>query len=269
MKASDERFFPLTLLLFSVGYVSYAVGQLLFLVAVAPLTLVLWPFPKVKDWVLQKCTRGFLLFFARFYLPALGLYRVVEILGKPEVPPGRPTVFVANHRGFMDSLLLLGLLPRTGILVKSRYARNPVYALLVRHFDFVSVDPGDHRSVQASIAECRRLLSEGRNLLIYPEGSRARSGRLGRFKNLAFQLAVEAQALLVPVVIHSTRPFMAQLPGSFFPRGPNAFRIRFLDPVPVGSEDTPSTLSDRAYRGMAAELQALDRGTVWDTRPRD
>jgi 1-acyl-sn-glycerol-3-phosphate acyltransferase len=266
MKTGDERFFPLTVLRFSIGYGSYLLSKIVFVLAALPLVIVLWPFPRAKYWLLQTVTHHYLAFFSRVWLPALGVYRVAEIAGLERALTIRPAVCVANHRGFMDAILLLGLMPRTGVLIKSRDGRKPLYRLLARHFDMVSVDRHSLNSVSASLDRCRRVLDEGKNLLIFPEGTRARSGRLQHFNLIAFDLALAAGAPVVPVVIHSTQPFMAKLPGSIFPRRSNDYRIRFLDPEIPRPDDDAGALCDRVHRRMARELKQLDAGTIWEIK---
>lgn len=255
-------------ILFSVGYVSYFVCKVIFLLAVAPVLLVLTPFPEARYRFLQVTMKGFLTLFARGWLPALSLYRVVEVLGLERALALGPAVLAANHRGFMDSLLLLSLVPRLGVVIKARDTRQLTYALLARTFDLVSIDSSRLSSVAAGLASCRRVLSSGRRLLVYPEGTRARSSRLQPFHPLAFELACQAGVPVVPVVIHSTVPFMAKVPGSIFPRYRNEYRIRFLDPEPAQPEDTPECLSDRVHRRIAQELKTLDAGTVWESANR-
>jgi 1-acyl-sn-glycerol-3-phosphate acyltransferase len=261
-----QDFYPFTVLRFSVGYVTYFLSKTLFVTGGLPLLILLTPFPTTKQRVLQAFSRAFLRFFTRTWLPSLGLYRFVEISGLEQALPLRPALYVANHRGYLDSITLLGLLPRTGVLIKSRHDRQPMYRMLIRHFNLVSVDRHTLSSVSASLERCRRILRNGENLLVFPEGARARSGRLQRFNRFAFELAREIGLPVVPVIIHSTLPFMAKLPGSFFPRGDNQYRIRFLDPDRPTPEDDADSLSDRVYRRMARELKALDAGTLWDTR---
>jgi 1-acyl-sn-glycerol-3-phosphate acyltransferase len=164
----------------------------------------------------------------------------------------------------MDGPLLLGLLPPTGIIVKSRYVRWLVPGMVAPHFDCICLDPNSPASVQAAIARCRAVIAAGRNLLVFPEGTRARSGRLGRFKSIAFRIAVETRTPVVPVLTHSTEPFMAKVPGSLFPRARNVYRVRILDPERVLPDDSADALADRVYRRMARELKELDRGTFWE-----
>jgi 1-acyl-sn-glycerol-3-phosphate acyltransferase len=167
----------------------------------------------------------------------------------------------------MDSVILLGCLPRTGTLIKARSARGMTFAVLERCFDLVSVDQASHASIGTSLDRCRGLLRSGKNLLIFPEGRRARSSRLQHFNRIAFDLAQASGAQIVPAVIHSNCPFLSPLPGSIFPRERVVFRIRFLAPDEFRPEDTPQSVSDRIHRRIAEELKRLDAGTVWEQKP--
>lgn len=264
MKQRDERFFPWTVLRFSTGYATYFLSKFFFVALGLPVFIVLTPFPRTKQRVLQSVTRHYLAFFTRCWLPGLGLYRIVEISGLERAMAARPAVYVSNHRGFMDSILLLGLCPRTGALIKSNHTRQAMYHMMVRHFDLVSVDRHSLGSVAESLERCREILGRGKNLLVFPEGTRARSGRLQPFNRIAFDLALAAGVPVVPIIVHSTQPFMARVPGSIFPRHRNVYRIRFLDPEQLRPDDDAVALSDRVYRRMAQELKELDAGTAWE-----
>jgi 1-acyl-sn-glycerol-3-phosphate acyltransferase len=264
MNSSRERFYPLTVVLCLLGYASYVLSKAVFFLIAAPTALVLAPFPRAKYRVLQSVIHRSLGFFTRIWLPLLGIYRVREISGIEQARAEQPTILVANHRGFMDGLFILGLVPRTGVLIKARDTRQLFYALLERHFDLVGVDSRSRDSVTASLNRCQRLLGEGKHLLVFPEGTRARTGRLVRFNRVAFDLALATRVPVVPVIIHSTWPFLCRLPGSIFPRGRLDYRIRFLDPETPRPDDDAEALSDRVYRRMASELKALDAGTFWE-----
>jgi 1-acyl-sn-glycerol-3-phosphate acyltransferase len=261
MSTARNPFYPFAVVRFFIGYLTYFSTTSLFGLLFAPLFLLLTPLVKAKHRLVYVLLRGYMAFLSRWWLPALGLYRIVEL---PDSLPTGAAVYVANHRGFMDGPLLLGLLPPAGIIVKSNYIRWLVPDMVAPHFDCIQLDPNSPASVQAAVVRCRAVIAGGRNLLIFPEGTRARSGRLGRFKAVAFRIAVDTGAPVVPVIIHSTQPFMAKVPGSLFPRGRNVYRLRLLDPERVLPDDSADALSDRVYRRMARELQELDRGTFWE-----
>jgi 1-acyl-sn-glycerol-3-phosphate acyltransferase len=266
MKAGPEPFYPLKVTLGCLGYASYFVSKVVFVVLVFPVFLILLPFPRTQQRFLQVVTHRYLGFFSRRWLPFLGAYRMAEISGLERALAGRPVVLVANHRSLMDALLLMGLLPRTGVLIKSRDTRKVMNGLLARYFDLVSIDRHSLESVSATLEKSRRLLANGKNLLVFPEGTRARSGRLQHFNRVAFDLALAAGVPVVPVILHTPLPFMAKLPGSIFPRRANDYRIRFLDPENPRPDDDAAALCDRVHQRMAQELKQLDAGTIWEIK---
>jgi 1-acyl-sn-glycerol-3-phosphate acyltransferase len=266
MKAGFEPFYPLRVALGCLGYASYFVSKIIFVAVIFPVFLIMLPFPRAQQLFLQVVTHRYLGFFSRCWLPFIGSYRIAEISGLAPALAVRPVVFVANHRSLMDALLLMGLLPRTGVLIKSRDTRKVMNGLLARYFDLVSIDRRSLESVSATLQKSRRLLDAGKNLLVFPEGTRARSGRLQHFNLLAFDLALAARVPVVPVILHTRLPFMAKLPGSIFPRGRNDYRIRFLDPEIPGRDDDAGALCDRVHRRMAQELKQLDADTIWEIK---
>lgn len=266
MKRGDSRFYPVVVLLTGAGYLSYFLSKLIFVVLVVPLFLVMTPWPVTRQRFFQSVLTRFLGFFTRIWLPLFRVYQVVEITGREHLETQRPCILVANHRGFMDSIFLLGLSPRTGALTKAAHTRQPMYQLLVRYFDLVSVNRDSLASVTAAAERCRQILAAGKNLLVFPEGTRARSGRLQPFNRLAFDLAVAAQVPIVPVIIHSTEPFMGKVPNSVFPRRKNYYRIHFLAPESVNPGENARVLSDRVHRRMAVVLGELDAGTPWEIK---
>ncbi len=264
MKSGHERFFPLVVVLTGLGYASYFLSKIIFVLLGVPLYLLMTPWPRTQERMLQVVMHHFLGFFTRVWLPLFRVYHIVEISGREKIESARPAVIVANHRGFMDSIFMLGLSPRTGALTKASHARQPMYHLLVRHFDLVSVNRNSMESVATAFERCRQILSTGKNLVVFPEGTRARSGRLQPFNRLAFDLALAANVPVLPVVIHSTEPFMGKVPGSVFPRRKNFYHIRFLDPEPPRAGEDAAQLCDRVHRRLAQELKLLDAGTSWE-----
>ncbi len=201
------------------------------------------------------------------YLPALRVYRVEEVAGRERIQSLPPAVYVANHRSRLDALLLLALVPRSTAVIKSRYARLPLFSRLVSLFDFVPVQTTGLRPLGEAFDKCTQLIREGYAVIVFPEGTRSRSGRLRRFGDFAFRLAAAANAPLVPVVIHTGLPFMAKRPGSLVPSRRFPLRIRFLSPRHDPHDPAKSLSAERVRRDIAGELAKLDIGTPWDTSP--
>jgi 1-acyl-sn-glycerol-3-phosphate acyltransferase len=111
---------------------------------------------------------------------------------------------------------------------------------------------------------CKELLAAGKNILIFPEGARAASGRLLPFREFAFRLGIETRAPVIPVMVHSDYPFMAKLPGSIFPKNKLNYTIRCLEAHFPLEKESPSAFAARTRERMGQELKLLDQGTVWE-----
>lgn len=245
---------PLKLPLAVLGHLGYLISLGVVVITSMTLLLPLLPFPKIRRAVTGRFLRGFLRFFAFHYLPATRACTIIECTGLEHLRTEIPAVFVSNHRSSIDAILLLSLLPPTGLVIKARHAQKPAYACMVRFFDFVSMEAGAPSAIRRSMDKCKALLSAGMNLLIFPEGIRASSSRLLPFADLAFRIAIEQGAPIVPIVIHSDRPFLNRQPGSYFPPETVLFRIRILEPISTTAEQDPHRLSDTVSRQMTTIL---------------
>jgi 1-acyl-sn-glycerol-3-phosphate acyltransferase len=250
-----------------VGYSGYGLACVVFVLLLVPLSLLAAPFARARRALLRKVLRTYCAFLTRAYLPMLRVYRIREISGFARGETREPRVYVANHRGRLDALLLLGLLRDTGVVIKSKYARTPLYASMVKHLDFVSVDTSSLESLACALDQCKALVGRGRSLLIFPEGTRAASGKLLPFRDFAFRIAIDTGAGVAPVVVHSDLPFMAKIQGSYFPRWRFNFTVRFLPCVKPLTGERPADFAGRVRAILGGELAMLDKGTVWETAP--
>jgi 1-acyl-sn-glycerol-3-phosphate acyltransferase len=169
-----------------------------------------------------------------------------------------PVVFVANHNSHMDTPLLLRALPgrwrrRTAVAAATDYFYDKRLKALSASFAFGTV-PLD-RSSGAGIgsgqtAHLDRHIRDGGSLLIFPEGTRSRDGRVGRLRSGAALLAAEHGVPIVPVFVsgtgeamprgHRWMVFKAGRPGARHP-----VDIRFGNPIVPRAAERPSEVMER------------------------
>lgn len=165
-----------------------------------------------------------------------------------------PVILVANHVSHMDTPVILAALPRrlrkrTVVGAASDYFyRNRLVAMLVSLiFNTVPMDRRGGGLDEKSAGHVDRLLDRGWNLLLYPEGTRSRSGGPGRLRRGAVVLAARHHVLIVPIRITGTRDAMP--PGRFWPsrlRGRNGttrhpVSVSFGDPI-TPTEDVSAVI---------------------------
>lgn len=148
-------------------------------------------------WALRSYTRGFLA-VVRLALPRLHL----DIPERRNLRRTRGTVVVCNHLSFLDPLLMLALLPRLITIVRPDFFRVPIFGWLLRGAGFLG--PDLFSEGQAWVDRVAEHLRQGGNLLIFPEGTRSRDGRLAPFKKGAFYLAKHLGAPILVLRITGT-----------------------------------------------------------------
>ncbi len=101
------------------------------------------------------------------------------------------------------------------------------------------------------LSSSKRSLDNGRNMLIFPEGRRAKVGRILDFKKSAFKLAKDLNVRVVPISIYSPRPFFPK--GELEIKEKTYYKIKFLKPLEPADFKSASALSDATYEVIAAE----------------
>jgi 1-acyl-sn-glycerol-3-phosphate acyltransferase len=156
----------------------------------------------------------------------------IEVQGMERLGDARNTVIMANHVSHLDPPVLLQAL---GVdykaVAKAEIFRIPFFNQCLRYAGFVAVDRGDRVQSRGAIAQAAASLRSGNCFLIFPEGTRSRTGALGEFKKGGFVVALEAGSRIVPVALMGTQSLMPK--GGFRIR-PGRVRVEVLEPVEAG-----------------------------------
>jgi 1-acyl-sn-glycerol-3-phosphate acyltransferase len=180
----------------------------------------------------------------------------VRVEGAENIPE-RPCVFVSNHVSNLDPPALVPYIPRrVAILAKKEVFRIPILSIGLRQTGIIPVDRSDTEAAAASVDAAIEALREGRSFLVFAEGTRSRDGRLKRFKNGTFVLAIRAGAAIVPVSLIGTQRLMRK--GEWFMR-PGEVVVRFGPFVDAAQyvveqrEELRDRVHDLVAEGLPAE----------------
>jgi 1-acyl-sn-glycerol-3-phosphate acyltransferase len=184
-----------------------------------------------------------------------------ELMGWEELPEeirtGRqPVIFMANHESLLDPPVLMGALPIPAVYLSKKEIlwMVPVgWAAMMAGTIFV--DRSNREKAARSIHDAARQIRGGKNLVLFPEGTRTRTGEMGPFKKGGFSLAMEAGTPIVPLGIGGA--FEMLPPGRLLVR-PSHYTIAVGEPVdPAGFATKEELLAE--VRGRIAKLRAQAR----------
>lgn len=172
-----------------------------------------------------------------------------RVKGK-EVFKGMPNaVVVCNHNSLIDIPISTPFLPRANkTIAKKSFVYVPLFGWIYR-FATVIVDRKDHNSRKQSFDNMVKVLDNGLDMLIYPEGTRNKTTEpLKSFYDGAFKLSIETQKPIIPVVILNTKKILPARPILYFT--PGKIDMHILSAIfPQGH--TKDSLKQAVYDEMA------------------
>ncbi|ROT96065.1 1-acyl-sn-glycerol-3-phosphate acyltransferase [Marinobacter sp. R17] len=120
----------------------------------------------------------------------------------PDFEDGRRYIILCSHASHYDIPLSFVALPGSiRMLAKKEMFGIPLLGPAMRAAEFPSVDRSNHDRALADLERARAMMESGIVLWAAPEGTRSPDGELGRFKKGCFHLALDTQAIIVPVGI--------------------------------------------------------------------
>lgn len=118
----------------------------------------------------------------------------------------KPSVVICNHQSHLDLACQLSLTPNIVFLTNQWVWNNPLYGLMIRHAEFYPVAEG----IDELMPKLQSLVKRGYSIAIYPEGTRSKDCKIGRFHKGAFYVAEQLGLEIIPMYLYG--------PGRILPK---------------------------------------------------
>lgn len=191
-------------------------------------------------------------FFRIFYK----IYNRLDIYGEDNIPEG-PVIVASNHASNIDPPLVGAAFPRQlRYLAKESLFKGIFFGRAIKALGAIPVKREDANSAGAVMRMLLKRLFDGEDVLIFPEGSRSRDGRLQQLEGGAAFLSIKSGYPIVPAYIYGS--FKVCPPSKSFPR-PYKLSITFDKPIwPQGVGDERER-RETLLRALEASLSDMER----------
>lgn len=128
----------------------------------------------------------------------------ISITGTHNIP-SEPVIFMGNHQSYVDIYVTLKAIDRRVILIaKKEIAKIPIIGKLASYLQVLYMERNNPRKDLLTIREAINIIKSGTyDVLIYPEGTRSKSDKMGKFLKGSFRIAQKTNAPIVPIVINN------------------------------------------------------------------
>jgi 1-acyl-sn-glycerol-3-phosphate acyltransferase len=163
-----------------------------------------------------------------------------------------PYVLMSNHQSVFDIAAIVSTYPGSWRFVAKRELTwVPFFGWALALGGHVIIDRGRHERAVRSLERAAAQVRDGTNVIIFPEGTRSPSGRMGAFKSGGFHLAIQAQVPILPISISGSRRIT---PKNSLRIESGTIGVRYGTPIPtrgLGVEDRQQ-LKDRVRAAIEA-----------------
>lgn len=112
----------------------------------------------------------------------------------------KPAVLVANHHSFLDILLLASITPNMVLMTNDWVYKSPIFGTVLQYAGYLLASDG----IETMSEQVKHIVDQNICIGVFPEGTRSRTRKIGRFKKGAFYLAKEFELDIIPIALQGT-----------------------------------------------------------------
>ncbi|NVO10230.1 MAG: 1-acyl-sn-glycerol-3-phosphate acyltransferase [Bacteroidales bacterium] len=178
----------------------------------------------------------------------------VKVSGKENINPKQSYVIVSNHQSVYDIFLIYGWL---GIdikwIMKKELRKVPGVGFGSEKVGHIFIDRSNSIKALESINEAKRKLVNGTSVVIFPEGTRSKTGELGAFKRGAFKIAYDVNLPILPITVINTKDI---LPTNTINILPGCVKMVIHEPIQLNhfNEKEPEHMIEEVRRRIASAI---------------
>jgi len=178
----------------------------------------------------------------------------LRVEGTPVLRVGSPYVMVSNHQSLADIPLISHLPWEMKWIAKRSLFGLPLIGWMMRMAGDIPLDRADARSGARSLLRAARYLRQGCPVMFFPEGTRSTDGRVGRFHDGAFRLALRERVSVMPIAVDGSHACLPKHSWRF--GAARTIRVRVLPAIAVAGfgPDQTEALREAARRAIIRQI---------------
>lgn len=176
----------------------------------------------------------------------------MRVKGTENIDPNQSYIFVSNHQSYLDIPALFSMLPvNLYFVAKKEVKRVPFVGWYMHATGMIFIDRSNRSKAIASLKKAGQLIKKGKNVIMFPEGTRARNSQVATFKKGPFVMASQSDISIVPVAIKGAENILK--PGTFRLR-PGEVIVNIGTPIHPKNE----SISDLIEHSRASVIDLLE-----------
>ena len=186
----------------------------------------------------------------------------LEVSGQENLPKDETVVYMPNHQSDLDWPIIFRVVPGQYLfLAKQELFDTPVFGAYMKLQEYIPIERTNFRKSFKTYQTIITLIKSGSSIVIFPEGTRSFTNKLGKFKPSSFSILQETRVRVVPIAIDGSTNI--QRKGSKL-INPGKVRITILPPVSfddlysLDNKEFSSRASSRVREVLLTALEAKE-----------